>query len=78
MAVFLPPEQRAQLAGVMATAGRSRPVTWLSLDPLVPLGPSGRDSVQGRKLPASLIRDYQQHGVLAGQWIEWLDRVTTG
>jgi hypothetical protein len=65
MAVFLPPEQRAQLAGIMARAGRIRPVTWLSLDPLVPLGPSGRHSVQGLALPASLIRDYQQHGVFA-------------
>jgi hypothetical protein len=27
--------------------------------------PSGQDSVQGRALPASLARDYQQHGVFA-------------
>ncbi len=65
MAVFLPPEQRAQLAGIMASAGRTRPVTWLSLDPLVPLGPAGRDSVQGLELPAALVRDYQEHGVFA-------------
>lgn len=65
MAVFLPPGQRARLAGIMARAGRRRPVTWLSLDPLVPLGPLGHDSVQGLALPASLIRDYQQHGVFA-------------
>ncbi len=65
MAVFLPPEQLAQLAGTMARAGRIRPVTWLSLDPLVPLGPLGHDSVQGLALPAALIRDYQQHGVFA-------------
>jgi hypothetical protein len=65
LAVFLPPEQRAQLADIMAAAGRTRPVTWLSLDPLVPLGPTGHDSVQGLPLPASLIRDYQQEGVFA-------------
>jgi len=64
MAVFLPLERRAQLAGILAEAGRTRPVTWLSLDPLVPLGPSGRDSVQGLPLPPGLIRDYQ-HGVFA-------------
>jgi len=64
MAVFLPQERRAQLAGILAEAGRTRPVTWLSLDPLVPLGPSGRDSVQGLPLPPVLIRDYQQ-GVFA-------------
>jgi hypothetical protein len=40
-------------------------VTWLSLDPLVPLGPSGHDSVQGIPLPAALVRDYQRHGVFA-------------
>jgi hypothetical protein len=65
MAVFLPPERRAQLAGIMARAGRSRRVTWLSLDPLVPLGPSGRDSVQGLALPAGVVRDYQRRGVFA-------------
>ena len=65
LAVFLPPERRAQLAGVLAEAGRARPVTWLSLDPLVPLGPAGRDSVQGIDVPAPLIDDYQRSGVFA-------------
>ena len=51
LAVFLPPERRAQLAEVLAAAGRTRPVTWLSLDPLVPLGRAGRDSVQGIGCP---------------------------
>ncbi len=65
LAVFLPPARRAALASVLARAGQSRPVTWLSLDPLVPLGPAGRDSVQNLELPGSLIRDYQQRGVFA-------------
>ncbi len=65
LAVFLPAPQRAELAAILADAGRTRPVTWLSLDPLVPLGPSGRDSVQGIALPAGLVRDYQRHGVFA-------------
>jgi hypothetical protein len=65
LAVFLAPPQRAELAAILARAGRTRPVTWLSLDPLVPLGPSGHDSVQGIPLPASLVRDYQRHGVFA-------------
>jgi hypothetical protein len=65
MAVFLPPHQREQLAEILARAGRTRPVTWLSLDPLVPLAPSGQHSVQGLPLPAWLLRDYQQHGVFA-------------
>jgi hypothetical protein len=65
MAVFLPPARRADLAAALAAAGRARPVTWLSLNPLVPLGPAGRDSVQGLPLPGWLVRDYQQHGVFA-------------
>jgi hypothetical protein len=65
LAVFLPPAQREKLVRTMASAGRSRPVTWLSLNPLVPLGPTGNRSVQGLPLPTSLVRDYQQHGVFA-------------
>ena len=65
LAVFLPAAQRAELAAVLARAARARAVTWLSLDPLVPLGPSGRDSVQGIPLPPALVRDYQRHGVFA-------------
>ena len=65
LAVFLPPERRARLTEVLAAAARTRPVTWLSLDPLVPLGRSGRDSVQDLRLPGWLIDDYQQRGVFA-------------
>jgi hypothetical protein len=65
VAVFLPPRRRALLADAIAAAARSRSVTWLSLDPLVPLGPAGRDSVQGLALPDTLIRDYQRQGVFA-------------
>ena len=64
-AVFLPEDGRLSLAEAMAKAGRHRPVTWLSLDPLVPLGPSGRHSVQGLSLSNQLVTDYQQHGVFA-------------
>ncbi len=44
---------------------RRRLVTWLSLDPLVPLGPDGSDSVQGVALPRAMVSDYQRHGVFA-------------
>ena len=64
LAVFLPAGRRAKLAAILAGAGRDRPVTWLSLDPLVPLGPGGRDSVQDLPLPGWLVRDYA-HGVFA-------------
>jgi len=65
LAVFLPAARRARLTAILAEAGRDRPITWLSLDPLVPLGPTGRSSVQGLPLPGWLVRDYQRHGVFA-------------
>jgi hypothetical protein len=65
VAVFLPPPRRALLAEAIAAAAGARSVTWLSLDPLVPLGPGGRDSVQGLALPDSLVSDYQRQGVFA-------------
>jgi hypothetical protein len=65
VAVFLPPGRRRLLAAALAAASHSRRVTWLSLDPLVPFGPGGRDSVQGLPLPAPLVRDYQRSGVFA-------------
>jgi hypothetical protein len=65
LAVFLPSARLARLAEVMAAAARLRPVTWLSLDPLIPLGPAGRTSVQGLDLPEALIRDYAESGVFA-------------
>jgi hypothetical protein len=78
LAVFLQPAQRAELIAVLSSASRSRRVTWLSLDPLVPLGPSGRDSVQGLALPDSLVSDYQQEGVFAVLGARTFDRAAEG
>jgi len=65
LAVFLSAAGRAKLFTTLSEASRSRPVTWLSLNPLVPLGPTGHDSVQGLAVPERLIADYQEHGVFA-------------
>ncbi len=65
LAVFLSAAERAKLFTILSAASRARPVTWLSLDPLVPLGPSGRDSVQGLAVPESLAADYRARGVFA-------------
>ena len=65
LAVFLEPQRRASLAAILAEAGRERPVTWLSLDPLVPFGPAGRESVQGLPVPAGLADGHRRHGVFA-------------
>jgi hypothetical protein len=74
LAVFLPPDKRAMLFGVLADAARRRPVTWLSLDPLVPLGRAARDSVQGIELPAWLVADSQQNGLFAVLGVRTFDR----
>lgn len=63
--VFLPDERRQSLTNVLAEAGRHRRVVWLSLDPLVPLGPSGSESVQGIDLADELVARYQREGVFA-------------
>ena len=78
LAVFLRPAQRAKLIAVLSGASRARTVTWLSLDPLVPLGPSGRDSVQGLALAGSLIDDYQRQGVFAVLGARTFDRGAEG
>lgn len=64
-AVFLSKDRRAELTAILSQAASRRAVIWLSLDPLVPLGPEGSDSVQGVALPRALVSDYQRHGVFA-------------
>jgi hypothetical protein len=78
LAVFLSGAGRARFFTILSDASRSRPVTWLSLNPLIPLGPSGRDSVQGLAVPASLVADYQEHGVFAVLGARTFDRATEG
>ena len=74
LAVFLRAAERAKLFAILSGASLTRPVTWLSLDPLVPLGPSGRDSVQGLPVPESLVAEYQAHGVFAVLGVRTFDR----
>jgi hypothetical protein len=64
-AVFLPLHRRRLLARDLAQAAAGATITWLSLDPLVPLGPSGRDSVQDLAVPDQVVDDYHRHGVFA-------------
>jgi len=78
LAVFLAPAQRAKLVAVLSNASRTRTVTWLSLDPLVPLGPSGRDSVQGLAVPDSVVADYRELGVFAVLGVRTFDQAAEG
>jgi hypothetical protein len=78
LAVFLAPAQRAKLVAVLSNGSRTRTVTWLSLDPLVPLGPSGRDSVQGLAVPDSVVADYREFGVFAVLGVRTFDQAAEG
>ena len=64
-AVFFSDGQRARFRHLLERRARHRPPTWISLDPLVPLGTAGRHSVQGIDVPAPLVADYQRQGVFA-------------
>jgi hypothetical protein len=78
LAVFLAPAQRARLVAILSSASRTRTVIWLSLDPLVPLGPAGRDSVQGLAVPDWLVADYREHGVFAVLGARTFDQAAEG
>jgi hypothetical protein len=47
--VFLTDDERARFRDLLPTLGRD--LEWVSVDPLVPLGPDARDSVQGLPVP---------------------------
>jgi hypothetical protein len=47
--VFLPDDERARFLALLPRLGRD--LEWISVDPLVPLGPESRDSVQGLPVP---------------------------
>lgn len=47
--VFLPDDERARFLALLPRLGRD--LEWVSVDPLVPLGPDGRESVQGLPVP---------------------------
>jgi hypothetical protein len=51
--VFLPDAERTRFRELLPRLGRD--VEWISVDPLVPLGPEGRESVQGLPVPERAI-----------------------
>ncbi len=62
-AVFLPPDEGRRLQHAIATLGGERDVAWISLDPLVPLGTSARDTVQHERAPQRLVDLNAEGGV---------------
>jgi hypothetical protein len=61
--VFFEPERLARFGRLVAEAGRERDLDWLSLDPLVPLGPGARRSVVDVEVPAAILQRGRDGGV---------------
>jgi len=61
--VFLPPADLQRFNDLLTELGRERDLEWISVDPLVPLGPEARESVQGLDVPAGWVQDVRRGGV---------------
>jgi hypothetical protein len=61
--VFFAPEQLARFGELVAQAGRDRDLDWLSLDPLVPLGPRAERSVVDVEVPGAILQRGHTGGV---------------
>lgn len=61
--VFLPQEGLRRFDGLVDTLGRQRDLEWVSVDPLVPLGPEARRTVQGLDVPAEWVHENRDGGV---------------
>jgi hypothetical protein len=61
--VFFEPERLARFGRLVAEAGRERDLDWLSLDPLVPLGPHAQRSVVDVKVPDAILARGRDGGV---------------
>ncbi len=59
--VFLPPADLARFDDLLLMLGRD--VDWVSVDPLVPLGPQARRTVQGLDVPGSWVQENHDKGV---------------
>ena len=61
--VFFEPGQLARFRRLLADAGRDRDLDWLSLDPLVPLGPHAQRAVVCVEVPAAILQRGRAGGV---------------
>jgi len=60
---FFEPAQLARFTRLVAELGRERGLDWVSLDPLVPLGPHVRAGVIGVDAPRSILERSRAGGV---------------
>jgi hypothetical protein len=61
--VFLPPADLHRFGALVDELGRERDLEWVSVDPLVPLGPDARATVQGLDVPPRWVRENREGGV---------------
>jgi hypothetical protein len=61
--VFFPEPERRRFGEIVDASGAGRDLAWISLDPLVPLGPEARESVQGIAVPDDLVRRSREEGL---------------
>ena len=61
--VFLTQADLRRFDQLLAELGRERDLEWISVDPLVPLGPQARESVQGLDVPTEWVQDVRRGGV---------------
>jgi hypothetical protein len=61
--VFLPRAELRRFDAMVSELGRERDVEWVSVDPLVPLGPDARTTVQGLDVPPAWVRENHEGGV---------------
>ena len=61
--VFLPPPELARFTTLVEEIGRERDVEWISVDPLVPLGPHATTTVHGLAVPPEWLADNRDGGV---------------
>ena len=61
--VFFAPEQLERFRALIDTAGSGRDLDWVSVDPLVPMGPRATDSVLGVAVPPRLLARNRTQGV---------------
>jgi hypothetical protein len=61
--VFLPPPELARFNTLVDQIGRERDLDWISVDPLVPMGPHATATVQGLPVPPAWLADNRDGGV---------------
>jgi hypothetical protein len=61
--VFLPPDALQRFRDLVDDVGAQRDLDWISIDPLVPMGPHATSSVLGVPVPAALLERGRREGV---------------